>query len=102
MSNEYMKLETAPSLHHPGYPSCGACAVETELEDGLWQCPSCGTTWPADRLEADPDEGELYEDWSGEELTGQTVPVDHAWLFALYRGEDRESRIKRWKARNDA
>lgn len=93
MSTEYLRLDTAPGLRHPGNPICEACDVETTLEDD-WLCPSCGTTWPAYSHEADPSDGTLYADWSGEELTGPVCPVEMAWQVAHFKGAERDKRVR--------
>ena len=90
-----MKLATASGLRHPGYPICDACDVEVVLDDG-WLCPSCGTSWPAELLECDGDQGTLYPDWSGEELTGPVCPPDLAWRWAHLPPDERDARIIAW------
>lgn len=79
---EYLRLAEKPGLNHPGYPTCDACGVETELGDGSWLCPSCGTTWSCDHMEADPEDATMYEEWSGEQLTGSVCPNDVAYRFS--------------------
>lgn len=94
MSNEYIRLATAPALNHPGYPTCDACDVEVEFDDG-WLCPSCGTAWPAGNVEAGSDEASLYPDWAGEDLTGPICPTDEAWRFAHLPPDERDARIRK-------
>lgn len=101
MTLEYLRLAEKPGLHHPGYPTCGACYEETEPEDMSWLCPSCGTTWPVDNLEADPDAASLFEEWSGEKLTGLTCPNDIAWRVAGRKPKDREEVLKRLLGKED-
>ena len=94
-TNEYLKLESAPGLQHPGYPTCDACAVEVLLEDD-WLCPSCGTIWPASNVEADPEDATLFEAWSGETLTGPTCPNDVAWRIPTgCKPEERDRHVER-------
>ena len=94
MSN-YIRLSERPHLEHPGYPTCGACQVETDPEDGTWSCPSCGTIWDAKNLEADPEDATLYEEWAGEPLTGPIIPNDEAWRIGDLRGAERDTMITR-------
>lgn len=94
MPRTYLRLDKAPSLHHPGGPICGACLVETNLEDG-WVCPSCGTSWPSDVVEDDGENAELYESWSGEELTGPTCPTDEAWRVSHLEDADRDAAVEK-------
>lgn len=91
--SDYLRLDSAPGLDHPGNPICQACDIETTLEDG-WLCPSCGTSWSSDLLEGDPSDGTLYADWSGEELTGPICPVGEAWQVSHLRGADRDRRVQ--------
>lgn len=62
---DYIKLDQPPRLI-VGYPTCGACYVEVNHDDGNWVCPQCGTSWSTNAC--DDDEGTLYEDWSGDVL----------------------------------
>lgn len=101
MSNEYIRLAEPPALHHPGYPICDACNVETLNEDGDWLCPSCGTSWPGDNMEASGDDATMFTDWSGEELTGPTCPNDEAWRVAGLPPEERDAWIRENYARED-
>lgn len=94
MSNDYIRLAAAPALHHPGYPICGACDQEVRLEDSEWMCESCGTTWPANNMEADAEDATLYPFWSGEALTGPVCPNAEAWRFAGLPPDDRDARIR--------
>ena len=94
MSSDYLKLDAAPGLTHPGHPICDACEVEVELDDG-WLCPSCGTAWPADQLECDGSDAALYKDWSGETLAGPACPVDLAWQVSHLRGPDRDQMVRK-------
>ena len=94
MTDQYLRLAERPALRHPGYPTCDACDIETDHEDGDWLCPSCGTVWPGDNLEADAADATLYPDWSGETLTGPVCPNDLAWRVAGI-GEDAEDRDRR-------
>ena len=43
MTDQYLRLAERPALRHPGYPTCDACDIETDHEDGDWLCPSCRT-----------------------------------------------------------
>jgi hypothetical protein len=88
-TDEYVRLTRAPRIIYNA-PDCDACSVELESEDG-WFCPSCGTSWGYD--DGDGDSGILYEDWSGEILTGPTIDPDD-WQ-ALY---NRAREIKKEKA----
>lgn len=95
MSIAYMKLAEKPGLDHPGYPNCGACGVEVDHDGDGWLCPSCGTAWPSDNVEAPPEDATLFEEWSGEELEGVEVPVHEAWRFSGREPADREGLIGR-------
>lgn len=74
MPAPFLKLEEPPALLPPGHPICAACLVETHQDDIGWVCPSCGTVWPGDKVEASPEQADLYEEWSGEKLEGPTIP----------------------------
>lgn len=65
---DYIKLEQAPQLVLQS-PTCSACGVDVESEDGGWLCPVCGTTWSYN--DSDGDDGSLYEEWSGETLESE-------------------------------
>lgn len=93
MSREFLRLAEKPGLNHPGYPICDACNVETDFEDGDWECPSCGTLWPGDDMEADPEKATLYQEWAGEELEGPICPNEYAWLASKI--DDPDQRDKR-------
>ncbi|MBC9927267.1 hypothetical protein [Leucobacter sp. cx-169] len=84
MADKFLRLERAPHLVHPGNPICGICKVNTTLDDGSWLCGSCGTTWPADDLEASSEQGCLYEYWAGEPLTGPVCPPELAASAHFY------------------
>ena len=94
MSARYLRLEEAPRLIHPGNPSCGACRVEVGFDGEQWLCPSCGTSWPPEHLEADAKDAMLFPDWSGETLTGPVCPNDQAWLLALIPPDERDRRAQ--------
>lgn len=73
MTAEYIRYTTAPALHisyNCGGMSCGIDTVHHDGDDFI--CNDCGTTW-----HDDGDEGTLYPEWSGEDLTGPTVDPDH-------------------------
>lgn len=103
LSDDYLKLAEAPGLIHPGYPICDACDVETDPEGDQWLCPSCGTVWPGDNLEADASEAQMFDEWSGETLIGQVCPNDLAWRVSHLRdpSEREKSLSKLLKERND-
>lgn len=67
MSGPLVKYETAPYLIF-NEPSCSACLVDCEMEDGSWECPRCGTLWGGTQFD---EPGELYEEWNGEENEGE-------------------------------
>lgn len=67
MSSPLVKYETAPYLIF-NEPSCSACLVDCEMEDGQWECPRCGTLWSYEQYD---EPGELYEEWSGDENEGE-------------------------------
>lgn len=90
-TDRYVKLSETPALNHPGSPSCDACWVDTEHDGDNWVCPSCGTAWPGDILEDDGEKGSLFEEWSGETLTGLTCPNDDAYRVS---GQDPQEREK--------
>lgn len=93
----YLRLEEPPALKHPGYPICGACVVETEHEDADWLCPSCGTVWPGEDLESEPERAQMWPAWSGEEWP-QSAPVcpnDDAWKVARLTGQQRDQEVRR-------
>lgn len=96
MTNQYIRLETAPGLNHPGYPTCDACGLETRLDDGQWLCEGCGTAWSSDSMEHPPDAAMLYEEWSGEAITGPICPNEYAWRVSRLPPEERESWIKEY------
>lgn len=102
MSEPYLRLESAPGLRHPGDPYCDACDVETSLEDGEWMCESCGTTWPAEAMEADPMEATMYPDWSGEQLSGPVCPNGEAWRFSHLPPNERDEQIAAHLAEQEA
>lgn len=93
-TKRYIRLAERPGLMHPGYPICDACTVETDYEDGDWLCPSCGTCWPGDDMEAPPEKAQLYSEWSGEELTGPVCPNDEAWHIAGLTPKTRDQLIR--------
>lgn len=93
-TNAYIRLAEAPGLNHPGNPSCNACEVETEIDDREWMCPSCGTTWPTESMDASSEDATLYPDWAGEELTGPVCPNDDAWRFTHFPPDERDARIR--------
>ena len=97
MSYAYMNLDHIPALHHPGYPNCGTCTVEVELEDGSWVCPSCGTVWDVSNYEYSEGVGERFEDWSGETRTGPVAPKDEAWRWSSLPPDVRDREIQEWK-----
>jgi predicted amidophosphoribosyltransferase len=82
MSNDYLRLPTAPSLTFQN-PLCDACSVEVDNDDDGWLCPSCGTTWDGQHTEGNP--GELYADWSGEQPEGPDATLEDAWLVRMRR-----------------
>lgn len=45
--------------------NCGTSTIE--WEDGEWMCSDCKTVW------SDPDNGQLYPEWSGEPYDGPLV-----------------------------
>lgn len=95
-TNEYLKLAERPRLEHPGNPTCEACAVEVIWEDD-WLCPSCGTTWSAENLEAGADDAQLFEEWSGETLTGPTCPNEYAWRIPTgAKPEERDRLVQKF------
>lgn len=67
MSGPIVKYETAPALIF-NEPSCSACLVDCEMEDGSWECPRCGTLWDGNQFD---EPGQLYEDWAGEDNEGE-------------------------------
>lgn len=96
-ASEFLRLAEKPGLIHPGYPICDACNVETNHEDNDWLCPSCGTVWPGDDLEAPPEKATMYHEWSGVDLIGPICPNDQAWrVGGLYKHpEDRDRIVNR-------
>lgn len=91
----YIRLAEKPGLEHPGYPLCGACAVEVDYDGDSWVCPSCGTSWDAENLEADPEDATMYDEWSGEELDGPIIPNEKAWRIGNLRGTERDAMVTR-------
>lgn len=95
MSDHFLRLSKPPGLSHPGYPICDACNVETEHDGDGWLCPSCGTAWPGDNMEAFPSEATMFPDWSGEGMTGPVCPNDLAWKVSHLSGYERDALVKR-------
>ena len=85
----YIKLAEAPALVVQ-YPTCGACGVDLECEDG-WTCPVCGTYWPSDA--SDGDTGSLYEEWSGETLDSPAVDDDEASRAGMRHEREQRQRM---------
>ena len=51
-------------------PFCSACGEDCEREDGLWSCPTCGSSWGLDDYGK---AGEPWPDWSGEPYDGEEL-----------------------------
>lgn len=98
MSGTYLRLAEPPALRHPGYPICGACDIEVQHDGDGWLCPSCGTVWLVNTMEADASDAEMYPDWSGEDLTGPVCPNDEAWRFSHLPASERNARIEQLNA----
>lgn len=80
MNDPKFRLEEAPVLVLNA-PDCGACDVEVESDGDSWICPNCGTCWSYDQ--GDGDAGDLYADWSGEDVSAlPVVAADDAWKYA--------------------
>ena len=74
----YVKLAEAPTLTIRN-PECDACCIEVDGDGDGFVCPCCGTSWSYQDGEHTP--GTLYEDWSGEDLPGDTVRNDEGHVF---------------------
>ncbi|WP_420114533.1 hypothetical protein [Pseudactinotalea sp.] len=70
--SDYVKLSEAPTLVFRE-PECGTCAQECQSDGDGWLCPSCGTSWGYNDYDQG---GTLYEEWSGELLSGEPAPPD--------------------------
>jgi len=92
--DQYLRLQEAPRLMHPGNPSCGACTIVTDFDGDQWLCPGCGTAWPVENLESDGADAVMFPEWSGNEMTGPVCPNDQAWLFANTPAEERDERVR--------
>ena len=79
MTADYLKLEEAPTLIY-SLPQCSACCTECDSDGAHWICPTCGTSWNINAL--DGAQGDLFEAWAGETLSGPVVPNDAAWREA--------------------
>ena len=88
MSGPRFRLAEAPQfvMH---YPSCSACVVDLDHDGDSWTCPKCQTSW--DSNAGDGDTGDLYAEWSGEDVSdlpeitereAATAPYisSHAWV----------------------
>lgn len=95
--NDYLNLTGKPALLQR-LPLCEACELEVDYGNGDWICPGCGTSWPGDKWEADPDEATLYEEWSGEAPCGIEVSVEEAWRYSGVPVEEQQSRRDRLRA----
>ena len=89
---DYTKLKEASTLVIQ-YPLCNACWQEVSHDGDSWICPHCGTTWDSDAGEDEP--GTLYEEWSGETLSGDPVSDDQALRIAARNArEQRDARLR--------
>lgn len=79
MNNPTVKYETPPTLSLK-LPECDSCLDEVETVDDGMKCPRCGTFW--EYQDGDGDPGTLYEDWSGEENSGELRTHENGWLNA--------------------
>lgn len=85
----YIKLTEPPRFVFQD-PTCSACGVDLVSEDG-WLCPVCGTSWSYDASDDDP--GNLYEEWSGEELDAEPVDEDAAYQAGITHAREQRTRI---------
>lgn len=75
-----IRYATAPMLSL-NYPDCASCIVEVESTGDEWLCPSCETTWSYGN--GDGDTGQLYADWSGEDVSDIPLRTHAAgWQFS--------------------
>ena len=89
----YLRLAEPPTLR-VSHPTCSACDVKLNLVVG-WQCPSCGTTWPADADNGDV--GALNDT-----LTGPTIPNYAAWKVSTLPPDERDAAVREFLARRRA
>ena len=80
MSEPIVKYAVAPRLSMND-PDCSACAVSVESTGDGWECPTCGTAW--DYSDGEDDCGQLFEEWSGEELDLELTDPDDAWEVTI-------------------
>ena len=73
--SDYVKLKEAPYISY-STPTCSTCLEELDIEDDGWICPACGTFWSYSDNHGDA--GQLYEEWSGEDLPGEALSENDA------------------------
>lgn len=92
----YIKLAAPPTLTI-NMPTCNACCVEVEADAEGLLCPCCGTMWSHRDGEGDP--GQLYEEYSGDDLPGDALTEDEAWRAGSAHEEaEREAAKARFEA----
>jgi hypothetical protein len=85
------RLEEPPTfvMH---YPTCSACMVDLDHDGDSWICPKCQTAWDSDAT--DGDDGQLYADWSGEDVSDVPVIPERDAATAPYI--DGHAWVPRW------
>lgn len=82
MTDPKFRLAEAPVLVLNN-PDCGTCDVTVESGDEGWICPNCGTYWSYSDNPGDGDAGQLYAEWSGEDVDDLPLVNDEdAWKYA--------------------
>lgn len=82
MTDPKFRLAEAPVLVLNN-PDCGTCDVTVEADSEGYTCPNCGTYWSYSDNPGDGDEGQLYAEWSGEDVDDLPLVNDEdAWKYA--------------------